>query len=530
MTKWGMDRGRPGRGARFALIAAALLLFAIGYAIANRYQLTHDVAYRLAAGDSASAVRAFIWLAVQGAALFAALWLLPRRGAMAVLALAGASILVNQGYSGILREPVTGGALAWMIAEAGRTGDAAGQFTALLLGVAALTALALALFAAARWLARRAWAPAWGWKAAVAAGLLLIAPSIDHRYVWTEAAERNVYNFGWDLAAAPPPPPRAAPVLRPVPSAAAPRHIIWLIDESVAEAPFRRLIAPTLAAVPHLDFGVSAAMGQCSAPAQVALRSGVDVRRAAPTIDLRTTPSIWAYAKRAGYRTQMIEGQTAGPPQNLMLAPERALIDAYRPMVGGIDTDLRIARALNAQMKAPGKSFTYAVLRGVHFQYRDHYPADAIPDDSPVALQYDTALRWSKGRFFEALLEGVDRAGVAIIYTADHGQNLVPGALPHCSREAAADEFRVPLLAFLPDALAARYADAPRAGHSGSQIFPATLIWMGYDPATVEARYDRDLDQPTARHVWFGRTVIPMGGDPKVEVSAGPNFPGTGAQ
>jgi hypothetical protein len=67
---------------------------------------------------------------------------------------------------------------------------------------------------------------------------------------------------------------------------------------------------------------------------------------------------------------------------------------------------------------------------------------------------------------------------------------------------------------------------APRAGHSASQIFPATLIWMGYDPAAVVARYDRDLDQPTARFVWFGRTVIPTGAETAVDVTAGPDFPG----
>jgi hypothetical protein len=222
----------------------------------------------------------------------------------------------------------------------------------------------------------------------------------------------------------------------------------------------------------------------------------------------------------------MIDAQKTGAPQNLLFAPERALIDDFRPMPGGIDTDLKIADALNRQMRAPGRRFTLAVLRGVHFQYRDHYPAGAIPADSPAALQYDTALGWSKGRFFERLLARVDRDTVAVVYTSDHGQNLTPGALPHCSREAVRDEFRVPLLAFLPDALAARYAAAPREGHSASQIFPATLGWMGYDPAKATALYDNDLTEPTARYVWFGRTVIPMVSDTQVSLTAGTAFPG----
>lgn len=527
MERMGQDSGSRGGPVR---MAAALLLFAIGYAIANRFQLTHGVLYRFAAGDEGGAARAFLFMASQAAVLLAALVLFPRRWAAGLLVIVAVSILVNIGYSQIIPELVDGGSLAWMIAEARQAGAAAGEFGGELALAAAQVAAALALFVAARIVARRGRALPWSKPIAAALLVGLVAPSPIYRAfeVWPEGAERSLYGLGWDLWRAPPPPPRATVELAPDPRMPAPRHIVWLIDESVAEAPFARLIAPTLAGVPHVDFGVTAALGHCSAPAQVALRSGVDVRRVTAATDLRTTPSIWGYAKRAGYRTMLIDGQTAGAPQNLMLPPERHLIDDYRPMPGGIDTDLSIADALNVQMKGAGKSFAYAVLRGVHFQYRDHYPKGAIAADSPVALQYATALRWSKGRFFERLLRGVDREGVAIVYTSDHGQNLTPGALPHCSRDAVADEFRVPLLTFLPSSLAARYASAPRGGHSASQIFPATLGWMGYDRAAVAARYDHDLDRPTARYVWFGRTVIPTGGERAVDVTAGPDFPGTG--
>lgn len=525
--KRGGRKVRP-RGCLWRLIAA-MLLFGIGYAVANRFQLTQSIAYRLAAGDPQSALTALLFMTFQAAILMAALFLFPRRWATALLTIAGASILINLGYSQIVGALLDAGSLAWMLAETGQAGNAAGEFGAEFLWVAVQAAAALALLAAARMAARSAAVTPWGRGIAATLVVLLVLPSLLYRHaaVWPEAAERNLYGLGWDLATAPPPPPRAPVTLRPDPRADRPRHIVWVIDESVAETPFRRLIAPTLTGVPHSDFGTAAAMGHCSAPAQVALRSGVDVRRVSATSDLRTTPSIWAYAKAAGYRTLLIDGQTAGAPQNLMLPPERALIDTYRPMVGGIDTDLKIADALNAAMKGGGRSFTYAVLRGVHFQYRDHYPKGAVPADSPVRLQYDTALNWSKRRFFERLLTGVDRETVAIVYTSDHGQNLAPGALPHCSREAVADEFRVPLLAFLPGAEEARYAATPRAGHSASQIFPATLVWMGYDPAAVAARYDNDLTRPTARFVWFGRTVIPTGGDDAVDVTAGAAFPGS---
>ncbi|WP_432769668.1 MAG: LTA synthase family protein [Sphingopyxis sp.] len=529
MAQDGDDLRAPLRRAGWPAAAAALLLFALGYGIANRFQLVHGVAYRFAAGDGDGAAIALAFMAFQALVLFAALVLVPRRWAVPLIVLAGASILVNIGYTQIIPELVDGGTLAWMLAEMRQAPHAAGQFAGAFALVGVQVVAALSLFVLARGLARRH--RRLPWNAAIGATLvvLLVVPGIVYRHaeVWPEGAERSLYGLGWDLATAPAPPARAAPALKPAAGAATPRHIVWLIDESVAAAPFERLIAPRLADTPHLDFGVAAAMGHCSAPAQVALRSGVDVRRVSPATDLRRTPSIWGYARAAGYRSMMIEGQTAGAPQNLMLPPERALIDAYRPMAGGIDTDLRIAEALNRRMRGTGRTFTFAVLRGVHFQYRDHYPAGAIAADSPVALQYDTALTWSKRDFFARLLAGVDRERVAIVYTSDHGQNLAPGALPHCSRDAAADEFRVPLLTFLPQRLAARYAAAPREGHSASQIFPATLIWMGYDPRGVAARYDDDLTKPTARYVWFGRTVIPIAPGDAISVTAGPDFPGT---
>lgn len=510
-------------------IAAAMLVFGVGYGIANRFQLAHGIAYRFAAGDTEAAIAAFLFMAFQAAIFMAALFLFPRRWAAVLLMLAGVSIPINLGYTQIVAELVDGGSLAWMLAEVRQAGNAAGEFSGEFLWVAVQVVAALTLLFLARTMARRAVPMPWnrGIAAALLVLLVLPGPMYRHAEVWPEAAERNLYGLGWDLLSAAPPPARAAPTLKPNPRAATPRHIVWVIDESVAEAPFRRLIAPMLAEVPHSDFGVAAALGHCSAPAQVALRSGVDVRRVSAATDLRATAPIWAFAKAAGYRTTLIDGQTSGPPQNLLLPPERALIDDFRPMAGGIDADLIIADALNAKMKGEERSFTYAVLRGAHFQYRDHYPKGAIPAGSPLALQYDTALSWSKRAFFPRLLAGVDREAVAIVYTSDHGQNLAPGALPHCSREAVADEFRVPLLAFLPEAQTARYAAAPRAGHSASQIFPATLIWMGYDPVAVAAQYDRDLTQATARFVWFGRTVIPTGADAEVDVTAGPRFPGT---
>ena len=91
--------------------------------------------------------------------------------------------------------------------------------------------------------------------------------------------------------------------------------------------------------------------------------------------------------------------------------------------------------------------------------------------------------------------------------------------------QAAADEFLVPLLAFLPERFAAPYADTPRSGHAASQIFPATLIWMGYDAAAAELRYDNDLAAPTARYVQFDRNVVPLNPGDAIGIRVDAPFP-----
>jgi len=507
----------PARSRRqWGALALAIVLFAGGFAVANRFQLTHGVLYRLAANDAANAAGNFVALGVQALVLLAALFLLPRRLFGAAMALAFASILVNLGYGQTVNDTISAGTVAWMTAEARQAGNVAGEFARPLLLAGVQTFAAVALFVAVRLaLARGGWVRS-GRLAGSGGVALLLAPSLlaVPLGVPASAAERNVYSLGFNVAMAAPAPPRAAVDLVPD-TASAPRHIVWLVDESVAYGQFREIVAPGLAGIAHVDFGMAASLGHCSAPSNLALRSGVDVRNAGPKLDLRRTPSIWGYARKAGYRTMLIDGQTGGAPQNLLLPPERVLIDEIVPAAGGPDTDRAVAARINRQLRGSGRTFTYALLRGVHFQYRDHYPPGSIPADSPTLLHYATALEYSKRGFFERLLEGVQREDVAVVYTSDHGQNFAAGAVPHCSPSPVPTELHVPLLAFLPERLAAAYAEAPRAGHSASQILPATLIWMGYDAQAAQGAYDNDLSRAPARYVRFDRDVVPLrAGDP----------------
>jgi hypothetical protein len=391
-------------------LALATALFALGFAVANRFQLTHGVLYRAAASDWASAAVNLAALALQALALLAAIALLGRRLFIGAMVLAFGSILLNLGYGQAVNDVIGAGTLAWMLAESRQAGNAAGEFAGTLLLAGLQAVLAIALFVGTRVALRRGAWQADGWKAGAGGLVLVLGPSLVAAAAGhpASAAERNAYSLGLEVALAEPPPPRAPVELVPAVQGS-PRAIVWLVDESIAYRQFQQILAPRLAGIPHIDFGMTAALAHCSAPANLALRSGVDVRHADPMLDLRRTPSIWGYAREAGYRTVLVDGQAHGAPQNLLLPPERALIDDYVAAAGAMDTDMRIAARINRTLRGGRRTFVYAVLRGVHFQYRDHFPAGLIPADSPTLQQYATALAHSKNRFFDRLLDGVDR-------------------------------------------------------------------------------------------------------------------------
>ncbi len=501
---------------RFAL---AFALFAAGYAILDFELMKHAILYRAAANDWTSAARAFAGISLQAVALLLLTLALPRRWFALLIVAALLSGLINVGFGIIVGDVVDLAKLQWMAAESAQAGAAAGEFAGK--GAAAVAAVLVA--GGLLVLARRTGRPALSgfslaWPSALAVGAVGVA--VDYAGIGPVAAERNSWIYAGQILLAPPPPARDPVPLAPV---AAPRvdKVVWVIDESMVYKTFASLVRPSAMVFDPVDFGEAHALGNCSAPSNVALRSGVAVDSVNGATDLRRTPSIWGYARKAGFRTALLDGQSKGPLQNLVLPPERTLIGEYRPMHGGLDTDKVIAARINQVLKAPGRDFVYAVLMGAHFQYRDHYPPGYVPAGSPIEAQYEGAVSWSKRAFFETLFAGVDRSRVAVFYTSDHGQNVKEGVLPHCSLDPDPLEFSIPLLAFLPEPVAAPYRASSPGGRSHGQMFPASLLLMGY-PQSHALGYDADLTEPSRRIVWFGRNVIPVTDGAQVEIHAGP--------
>ena len=305
------------------------------------------------------------------------------------------------------------------------------------------------------------------------------------------------------------------------------------------------------------NFGVMSSIANCSASTNAAFRFGVE--RRSYLEDLRTKPSVWSYARQAGFRTLYIDAQRhGGGLMNLMTAEERAEIDehiqlpsATRPM----DRDIEVARRLRRIIEgAKEPTFVYVNKMGAHFPYEGKYPPERAPYQPamertyfgtevdpkigyPVSEDPDTrtrfrnsyrnALHWNVGGFFDTLLPGLDLSDAVLLYMADHGHNLhergEPGYFTHCiTSEAVPEEGMVPMvvLTHVPALLAGmrRAADQNRDKVSQFNVFPTMLALLGYHPediaraATAELPLEADL--PPGQRLFLSRFFVRLGRPP----------------
>ncbi len=255
----------------------------------------------------------------------------------------------------------------------------------------------------------------------------------------------------------------------------APELIIVVIDESVTYETLRAcgsalFRAGARSGVPAALYKAHAA-GNHSAIASYVLRLGLD-RSSYPDPEGATlsAPTIFAYARAAGYTTVLHDAQAEdGLMQNLMSPFDLAAIDIYSTSDAATKRCLRDAEALDrlqpllAGASPDRKVMVMIVKYGVHFPYLNSVPA-ALADEFPEAcrtsdttfsssdttcarLQYEAALRYSVDGFMARLLDIVRGRDFAIVYTAGHGQDIhAQHAFPHGSLEHVSEcEISVPI-------------------------------------------------------------------------------------
>jgi glucan phosphoethanolaminetransferase (alkaline phosphatase superfamily) len=418
------------------------------------------------------------------------------------------SLVINYAYVVISRRPLSVDVMEWLPNELGQLTSAWGEFGNEIAWALGKGAIVLGVLLAARVVIRRdrrfhrmlstrsRLVVVGAFLSFNAAAVILQPPQM--------MAETNILVYGVPALFS------TTPDLRPVPVRpnrdALVEKVALVVDESVTYAIFEQVVAPTIKGAPMLDFGESASTANCSAASNALLRWGVEQSRIQkPGYEPRSNPTIWAYAKAAGYRTSLIDGQSTGALQNYLGPKEFALIDEFVPASKGIDSDRHIAAKLNEILRRPGRQFVYVVKRGVHFPYEMNYPAAELPRDAPRAEKYARAVRYSNDGFFSRLTAGVDFSRALVIYTSDHGQDLSERS-SHCNPDPRDVEYSVPIVVMttapgMRDLLSNALTMRNRASHLN--IFPTTLYAFGYSQDWVLAEYGPNLAGPPTPYLVY---------------------------
>jgi len=300
------------------------------------------------------------------------------------------------------------------------------------------------------------------------------------------------------------------------------RAVVLVVDESI-RSDFVSLkpgnsLTPELATLRDrlIDFSPAVSSGNCSHLSNALLRFMVDRRNLVRSV--HTSPTVWQYAKKAGFRTVFIDAQPRshfdavnGKLQNYMTPAEAILIDRFYKFDGTLPlhaVDDELVRIALEEMSGGDPVFIYANKNGAHFPYSDGSP-EGLPSNQAAGADtrgftaelqsYAKAVRWSTDRPISRLIRDADGSDVTIIYTSDHGQNFSPGRLTHCTTSGNVDpqEAIVPLMVVSGNAkLQDRFqevADRYRGRASHFAIAPTLLELMGYKPSEIATRYEGSL-------------------------------------
>lgn len=317
------------------------------------------------------------------------------------------------------------------------------------------------------------------------------------------------------------------------------KHVVMLIDESIRadyidwtpQNPYTPFLASAVEQV--ANFGAAGSGSNCSHYANAIMRFAAN--RSDLVNSVQRNPTIWQYAKRAGFRTVYIDGQASmvknnpGFFQNFMTVIEASYIDDII-RIGDVSleqADFKLLDAIKKELSEDRPTFIYANKNGAHFPYDTAYPegeAVFLPTIASTAVapesrengdgdmaarinSYRNAIRWSVDVFFQTFVDEIDLDEVALLYTSDHGQRLAAGQLKHCSIENPDPrQGLVPMLALTADPdLQKRLQDAADINANATSHFalaPTVLDLFGYPKEHVLTKigpslFD-DIDDPVA--------------------------------
>jgi lipid A ethanolaminephosphotransferase len=306
-------------------------------------------------------------------------------------------------------------------------------------------------------------------------------------------------------------------------------NIVLVVDESV-RADYLKIndnkkgVDTGLSNSNHIaNFGWSSASTSCSIYSNLGLMYGGN-KKATVNI-IRTKPSIWAYAKSAGFETYFIGGQKLTPDDNKWIDYNH--ID-YVTTNGDLINDdpnlidYEIARKTKKIINANNNNkLIYVIKRGSHFPYESRYPdhqaifsphmsegsvfspQNTVNERADLVINsYKNSVQWNTGIFFKEYFSEKLKHSTALFYTSDHGQKLKSedntSFFTHCNTAMVSPfEGLVPLVIATNDlALHQLFYDAAKRNYDKSghlNIFPTILWTLGYNVKDINQHYAQSL-------------------------------------
>jgi glucan phosphoethanolaminetransferase (alkaline phosphatase superfamily) len=305
------------------------------------------------------------------------------------------------------------------------------------------------------------------------------------------------------------------------------KNIVWIIDESVVGS-YLSLNGYDKKTTPFLDkldkesndffnFGVANSVSNCSSTSNLFLRIGLNPKKDFDVEkEMFTLPTVFQYAKKAGYTTWLMDSQTKeNHLQNYLTLYDKETIDHFKtqgPEVTRIDRDkVFLNEAIDiVDNKKSGKNFIVLVKYGAHFPYLLTYDLKDSPFQPVMDVSYGgmdmehkeqqmntylNSIHYNTDLYLKELVEKVDLNDTIVFYTSDHGQNILETpnlTRTHCNSETVVKhEVSVPLMVFQKDAKKVFKTDK-KLFYSQIQLFPTTLALFGYDKTLVD-KYGKTL-------------------------------------
>ncbi|MEJ8758018.1 sulfatase-like hydrolase/transferase [Pontibacter sp. H259] len=304
------------------------------------------------------------------------------------------------------------------------------------------------------------------------------------------------------------------------------KHLFLIVDESITGSSISVNgnpvpTTPYLNAHPEaiVNLGIASAYTNNSAGSNIALMAGARMSQLPDKKhQLLTSPSIFQYAKKAGYKTYYIDAQIGGKAlQNFMTLQDLESIDHFiQPADSFPDMpyymrDHWVAELLVKLSKSEGKVFVYVTKAGAHWPYARTYPTDSaiftpvlsersmLKDKVRSVNTYHNSIRWSVDQFWKKLITNIQpQDSTFILYTSDHGQDLSGDGISivHASTQNTKPiEADVPLWYLDKSGIASIYTSGKKlkGNYSHEQIFPTLLLLQGYTSEVIKKTYGATL-------------------------------------